>query len=137
MLADGPALLRVLRNLVGNALKFTPPEGRVHVRADDDGRSVRIVVGDSGPGIPAEARERVFERFYRVQEGRDRAEGSGLGLAIARSLVLAQDGEIEVTESEEGGAAFVVRLPRAETPGAPRGASGSTRRPRVRTGAGR
>jgi heavy metal sensor kinase len=113
---DGEAMLRVLRNLVSNALKFTPEGGTVRVAAEVDERAVSILVSDSGPGIPETDRERVFERFFRVHEGRDRNEGSGLGLAIARTLVSAQGGEISVGQSTGGGAVFRVRLRRAPPP---------------------
>jgi signal transduction histidine kinase len=81
------------------------------VRADiHDGR-YRLVVADTGPGIPPEDLSRVFERFYRVDKSRARPGGTGLGLAIVRNLVHVLGGEINVTNQESGGAMFTVLLP--------------------------
>jgi signal transduction histidine kinase len=103
VLADADRIHQVLVNLLGNALKFTPPEGRVVVSfAHADGQ-VSCTVADTGPGIPAEEILHVFERFYRGDRSRARkgADGSGLGLAIAKAIVEAHGGRIWV-ESELG-----------------------------------
>jgi signal transduction histidine kinase len=104
-----------------NAIKYTPSGGTVRVVTQHarSGEAV-IEVKDSGPGIPAADRQRIFERFYRVDTGRSReAGGVGLGLAIARWAVEANGGRIEI-ESEEGqGALFRIVLPLVETDGGP------------------
>ena len=115
-MACDPAILRLgLMNLLHNAIKYTPDGGaiRVGVVVAPMGRTA-IEVQDTGPGIPAEHREKIFERFYRVDAGRSReAGGVGLGLAIARWAVEANGGSIEL-ESEEGrGSVFRIVLPGA------------------------
>jgi len=112
---DPRALEHVLSNLVDNAVKYCPPGTRVLVSASrlDDER-VRLVVSDTGPGIPPEHLPRVFERFYRVDAGRSRElGGTGLGLSIVKHMVEAMRGKVAV-ESEVGkGSTFTVSLPRA------------------------
>ncbi|MCO5167336.1 MAG: ATP-binding protein [Planctomycetes bacterium] len=112
---DADMIERVLVNLLSNALKFTPEGGRVRVvLAEEEGRRRRLEVRDSGPGIPAEERDRVFERFEQLDAGDARRfGGTGLGLAIARDLVAVHEGTIAVDSAPEGGARFVVTLPRA------------------------
>jgi two-component system, OmpR family, phosphate regulon sensor histidine kinase PhoR len=110
VLADRRALEQVLVNLLENAVKYTPAGGRVTVLADEAASQVILSVIDTGPGIEARHRDRIFERFYRADPGRAReAGGSGLGLAIAKHLVQAQGGEIGV-ESGPGGSRFWVKL---------------------------
>jgi two-component system phosphate regulon sensor histidine kinase PhoR len=107
-------LRRVVANLVGNALKYTPTGGRVTVRVRVEGASAVLEVEDTGPGIPAAERERVFERFYRIDKGRSRETGgTGLGLAIVKHLVMGMGGSVSVTEAPAGGALLRVALPRA------------------------
>ena len=94
--ADPEALRQVLTNLFDNALRHTPPGGRIRVVADLVSDSVRVSVEDSGSGIPSEHLPRIFERFYRVDAGRARHQGgSGLGLAIVKHLVEAHGGHVE------------------------------------------
>jgi signal transduction histidine kinase len=99
---------------VENAIKYTPPEGRIEVRGTRRESRVELVVVDTGAGISAEHLPRLFERFYRVDSARSRElGGTGLGLAIAKHLVMAHGGEISV-ESEVGkGTRFIVTLPAA------------------------
>ncbi|GAB4372918.1 MAG: ATP-binding protein [Spirochaetales bacterium] len=107
-------LEQVLYNLLMNALRYTPEGGSVRVRAGTRPESGAIVlsVEDSGPGIPVEERQKVFERFYRLDKSRSpRGGGRGLGLAIAREIVRAHGGTIRVTQSQWGGAAFQISLP--------------------------
>ena len=111
---DRFALKTLLRNLLSNANKYTPPGGRVLVSVTQEGDNTRLTVEDSGPGIPDDQRESIFERFHRI--GRDRhpsgAAGCGLGLAIVRRLVELHRGRITVGRSGFGsGAAFQVELP--------------------------
>jgi Signal transduction histidine kinase len=103
-----------VRNLVENAIKFTPEGGEVQVRArPEDGETVLLEVEDTGVGIAEEAREDIFDAFKQESEGLGREyEGSGLGLSIVGRLTTVMGGTIEV-ESEKGvGTRFAVRLPR-------------------------
>ncbi len=109
---DRDGMLRVLRNLLSNAVKFTPAGGQIGLRISADGAFAQLEVWDTGPGIPPEERERVFERFFRVHEGKNRSEGAGLGLAIAHSIVAAHRGSISIDDGPDGGTRFVIRLPR-------------------------
>lgn len=114
-LGDAARLLQVASALVDNALAYTPAPGNVRVHSESVAGRWRLVVEDSGPGIPAEQRERVFERFARLDASRSTAGGgSGLGLAIARRLTELMGGEVRIADSALGGAAFVVELPSAQ-----------------------
>jgi len=117
--ADPERLHQALANLIENAIKFSAPGQAVRVAEWARGDEVGVTVGDRGPGIPADARERVFDRFFRVDQSRGRTVGgSGLGLAICREIAVAHGGHVWV-ESEEGrGSAFSLALPadRALTP---------------------
>ncbi len=104
---DPLQLGRVLSNLVGNAIRHTPPGGRVLVRASD---GVEVSVIDTGSGLPPGAGDRVFERFWRGDESRA-AGGTGLGLAIARAIVELHGGTIRVADAPGGGACFTFTLP--------------------------
>jgi signal transduction histidine kinase len=107
---DLTALAQVVRNLVDNAARHARAVVAVGVR--EAGEVVELVVEDDGYGIPSDQRERVFERFVRLDEARARdAGGSGLGLAIVKEIVAAAGGDVAVSSSEWGGARFVVRLP--------------------------
>lgn len=112
--ADPERLVQVLDNLVGNALRFSPEASRVTVSARSTADGVKLAVADQGPGLTEEQRDRVFERFYRVDPSRSRAlGGSGIGLAIARALVDAMGGRIWAESEGPGrGATFVIELPR-------------------------
>jgi two-component system sensor histidine kinase GlrK len=114
--ADAAKLRAVVDNLLGNAVKFTPGGGSIQVRARADAERAQIDVIDSGPGIPVEEREAIFEAFYRGRAGaHGRSEGTGLGLAIARDFVKAHGGRIEVVPGVSGGH-FRVTLPARSTP---------------------
>jgi signal transduction histidine kinase/DNA-binding response OmpR family regulator/ligand-binding sensor domain-containing protein len=105
---------KILLNLLGNALKFTPPGGRVDVSlaAADDG--VRLTVADTGPGIPEHEQQLIFERFYRTPVSeRERHAGAGIGLALVHEATRAAAGRIEVVSRPGDGARFVVTLPAA------------------------
>ena len=101
--ADRDKVTQVLMNLVGNAIKFTPSDGKIGVSTANDRRGwVRVSIRDTGPGIPASEQEKIFEKFYQVtQDDGPKPKGTGLGLAIAKSLVELHGGKIWV-ESEEG-----------------------------------
>ncbi len=109
--ADRAALLRVATNLLDNAVKWSPPGGRVWVEAVDEGDLVAITVRDEGPGIPEQDQPRVFERFFKSDASRSHA-GVGLGLAIVKHLVRAHGGTASVRSRPGEGAAFTVRLPK-------------------------
>ena len=111
----------IVTNLLSNAFKFTPSRGRVRVslRLAGDERIV-VEVGDSGPGIPVERRDAVFERFRQLDEGsRRRFGGTGLGLPIVRELVSLHGGSVGIGSAPEGGALFTVELPERAPPGVP------------------
>ncbi len=115
VLADQQMLHQAVVNIIDNAVKYTPRGGGVAVVACRAGASAELHVIDQGPGIPPEDVPRVFDRFYRVDKGRDRAAGgAGLGLAIARGAVEANHGRIEVFPGEGGGSRFVISLPCAQ-----------------------
>jgi two-component system, OmpR family, sensor histidine kinase TctE len=99
MIGHEALLAALIHNLTENALRYTPPGGHVTVRVARDAAHVLLTVTDDGPGIPAEARSRVFEPFYRASA---ETEGTGLGLAIAKEIVLAHRGEIELRTPERG-----------------------------------
>jgi signal transduction histidine kinase len=110
--ADPERLQRVLRNLLDNALRNTPPDGLVRVAAQTGDSAARVSVDDSGPGVPDEELERIFDRFYRGERSRQRASGgAGLGLAIARGLVQAHGGRIWAERSPLGGMGVRIWLP--------------------------
>jgi signal transduction histidine kinase len=116
ILLDPLRIEQVLGNLISNALRHTPPGGSINVRVrcqgGDSTRPVQLEVHDSGEGIPAEAMEHLFERFYRADASRNRAAGgTGLGLAIARQLAEAHDGKLEAKNHPQGGAVFTLSLP--------------------------
>jgi two-component system phosphate regulon sensor histidine kinase PhoR len=114
--ADPDALRQVMDNLVDNAIKYTPNGGRVAVRWGATADAVFFEVEDTGVGIPEADVQRVFERFYRVDKARGRADGStGLGLSIVKHLVQAMRGQVRVNSKEGKGTTFRVSLPRAGT----------------------
>jgi len=110
---DAGRVKQVLLNLMGNAIKFTPDGGDVWVRADCDDRRVRVEVGDTGPGIPIEDRERIFLEFQQVKAGSAvvTPEGTGLGLALARKFVELHGGDLWVDSEEGKGSRFFFTLP--------------------------
>jgi signal transduction histidine kinase len=114
MLLDAGRVEQILNNLVSNALRHTPAGGQIMIVLQHQSGGAVIQVMDSGPGIPAESLSRIFERFYRTDSARSRAQGgTGLGLAIARQLALAHGGDLTAGNRPEGGAAFTLRLPSA------------------------
>jgi signal transduction histidine kinase len=102
---------RAVSNLVDNALKFTPPSGRVTVDVRRRDGEASISVSDTGPGIPEEEREHVFERFYQGRQGQALGKGSGLGLAIVAGVARRHGGSVTVTSPQGAGATFELRLP--------------------------
>jgi len=110
--ADARRLEQMLTNLVDNAIKFNREAGTVTIKFENGARS-RILVQDTGDGIPAHHRERLFERFYRIDRARSRElGGTGLGLAIVKHLARAHDGEVRVESKLGEGSVFIIDLPR-------------------------
>lgn len=111
--ADRERISQVLAELLSNALRHTPPEGEVTIRARSSGPEVQITVTDTGEGLAAEHLPHIFERFYRADSARDRAHGgSGIGLAIARALIMAHGGTIAASSGGPGmGTRFTITLP--------------------------
>ena len=112
--ADATRFKQVLMNLIGNAIKFTPEAGEIRVLARRLNGVVRIEVRDSGPGIPAEEQQRIFEAFYRIGESDQKVEGTGLGLAITQRLVQLHGGELGIESQPGAGSCFYFTLPSAE-----------------------
>ncbi|MFO7956903.1 MAG: hybrid sensor histidine kinase/response regulator [Candidatus Brocadiia bacterium] len=110
---DAEALRELFFNLVDNAMRYTPDGGRVHVELGAEGGYVVVAVADTGPGIPAEEREVIFEPFFRGDEAKKR-QGTGLGLAIARQIAEAHGGRIAVETELGQGTTFEVLLPQGE-----------------------
>jgi signal transduction histidine kinase len=112
--ADADRLTEIVLNLLDNALRHSPEGGSVTVTATTEASLARVSIADSGPGVAAADRERVFERFYRLDPSRAAATGgSGLGLAIVRALVEAHGGTIVLDDGPQGGARFTFTLPLA------------------------
>jgi PAS domain S-box-containing protein len=113
ILADRDRIAQLLSNLVGNAIKFTPPGGHVSVIARDEGHLVRVIVRDTGEGIPADQLPHVFERFYQAPRGgRGRfRNGAGLGLPISRGIVEAHGGEISIESTVDAGTMVQFTVP--------------------------
>ncbi len=115
---DLARIAQLLGNLISNAVKFTPDGGKVEVSLGMDGEQAVLAVADTGVGIPAADRERIFERFFRTEIAeREVIPGTGLGLAIAKDIVEAHHGTIAVDSNEGHGSTFTIRLPRQALPG--------------------
>ncbi|MBL9200114.1 MAG: PAS domain-containing protein [Opitutaceae bacterium] len=114
--ADPARLRQVLANLIDNAIKYGREGGTVRVGGRAlEGARVELTVRDDGPGIPAEARARIFERFYRVDKARSREQGgTGLGLAIVKNVVQVHGGDVRVESAPERGTEFFITLPAAK-----------------------
>lgn len=115
---DEELLRRMLLNLLDNAIKYTPSGGMVRVKLIAEAGQINLEIADTGIGIPAEAIPHVFERFYRVEKARSRADGgSGLGLAIAKWAAEAHNGSISLKSRQGEGSVFLVSLPLNDSPG--------------------
>ncbi|HEY0413755.1 MAG TPA: ATP-binding protein [Allosphingosinicella sp.] len=117
IMGDEGRLTRAIENIVDNALSFSPAGGLVEIAAAKLGGEVVLSVEDEGPGVPAEAREEIFQRFHSLRpDGEDFGQHSGLGLAIARATVQGHDGTlgVEARRDGRGGARFVLRFPEPE-----------------------
>ncbi|MBQ2250922.1 MAG: two-component sensor histidine kinase, partial [Lachnospiraceae bacterium] len=109
---DEVKLSLAINNLVENAIKYNKEDGWVRVTLDADHKFFYLKVADSGVGIPEEFKDRVFERFYRVDKARSRETGgTGLGLAITKNVILLHHGAVRVESKEGEGTIFLVRIP--------------------------
>src|SRR4029077_6825353 len=104
------AVERIVGNLVSNSCKYSGPDGIIRVSAQLDDGDLTITVADNGPGIPAEYRDRLFERFFQVP-GASTNKGTGIGLAVVRQYVELHGGRVSYVDSDDVGATFVVALP--------------------------
>jgi signal transduction histidine kinase len=111
IIADPDRLAQVFGNLSSNAIKYTPLGGAVSVEVTIEPHTLLFRFRDTGPGIPPEEREHIFEPFHRAQVGRRFPQGMGLGLAIAREIVAAHNGTIRVESAGKTGSVFTVSLP--------------------------
>jgi PAS domain S-box-containing protein len=132
---DPTRIAQLLGNLLSNALKFTPDGGKVEVSLGTEGDWAVLAVADTGMGIPAADRERIFERFFRTAIAKRQAiQGTGLGLTITQAIVAAHNGTIAVEGGEGSGSTFTVRLPLRPMPvpgtGEPADANNASLRPR-------
>jgi two-component system NtrC family sensor kinase len=102
---------QMMDNLVGNAIKYTPADGSVHVILSAQDQQIILKIEDTGPGIPPEEQARVFEKFFRATNAPEHVEGSGLGLAIVKSIVESHQGRVWVESIVGKGSTFIVILP--------------------------
>ena len=108
--ADPEMVGVALRQLLGNAIKFSPPESTITITGLQDDHTVTLTVRDRGPGIPGDEMESIFERYYRGKQTRKTVAGTGMGLSIAREIIHAHHGELWVENAPEGGAEFSFTL---------------------------
>jgi NtrC-family two-component system sensor histidine kinase KinB len=113
IIGDPVKLSWVISNLLGNALRYTPDGGSIQVRALASDQSARLEVADSGPGIPVELRNHIFERFAQYGENGEGKGAAGLGLAIVKEIVAAHGGRIFVENNNAHGSRFIVEIPAA------------------------
>ena len=118
--ADESLLRRMVLNLLDNAIKYTPQVGRVTLTCRREGKEYAVSITDTGGGIPADLQPRIFERFFRADKARSRAEndggGAGLGLSISRWIAEAHHGRLELTRSDSAGSTFTAYLPAEAAP---------------------
>lgn len=108
---DAEKFKQVLRNLISNAVKFSPSGGRIQLRSREDGGWLHVEIQDEGPGIPENELEDIFDKFVQSSKTKTQAGGTGLGLSISKEIIEAHNGEIWAENHPEGGALFVIRLP--------------------------
>ena len=111
--ADPFRIRQVFSNIFSNALKYLKPDNKLEINFDEDDNNFYIKFLDNGPGIPKEKLEFIFDRFYKVDENRDRnLSGSGLGLAITKQLCLAHNWDILVKSKISEGTEFIIIIPK-------------------------
>jgi signal transduction histidine kinase len=115
-LGDRLMLRQALINLVDNAIKFSPAGSRIVIRVFESLGNAVVEVVDTGPGVPAAAHDRIFDRFFRAPIGSGDAGGSGLGLSIAKSAVEANGGSLTLERSGHDGSTFRISVPRSSAP---------------------
>ena len=116
VLLDANKCTIIINNLLSNALKFTPAEGEIHLEASYRNRTLMLTVSDTGPGIPAADREKIFDRFYQAQaHAINAAGGMGIGLAVSKEYAVAMGGSLELEPANGPGCTFSVLLPAQET----------------------
>jgi signal transduction histidine kinase len=111
VLMDSDRMAQAIGNILSNAIKFTPAGGQVTISAKLDEGLLSVQVADTGPGIPENEKERIFQPFYRGSQGRRIVEGMGLGLNIARDIVTAHGGEIQFDSALGAGSRFTLQVP--------------------------
>ena len=112
IMGDRGRLEQVMLNILSNAVKYTPDGGHIRVTAGDAGNTVWMEVADDGIGIPEKDRERIFERFYRVDKARSRESGgTGLGLSIAMEIVQRHNGSLSIVDHDGPGTTVRLELP--------------------------
>ncbi|MEL7335505.1 MAG: ATP-binding protein, partial [Planctomycetota bacterium] len=114
VLADREAMLQIINNLLGNALRYTAESGAVSIALSETPKTWEIDVTDNGIGIAEEEQPRVFERFYRGERSRQSAAGTGMGLAIVKHMTLAMSGKIHLKSTVGVGSTFTVSFPKLE-----------------------
>jgi two-component system, NtrC family, sensor histidine kinase GlrK len=121
--ADRGKMRLIVENLLSNAIKYTPRSGTIHIRARADKCDLVLEVADSGPGIPPEDRQQVFEAFYTGKAPGGHIKGTGIGLSVVMEFVTAHGGQIEIVDGEWAGAHFRIRMPLKSSTTEPAGAS--------------
>lgn len=116
IVADADQLSQVWMNVIGNAIKFTPAQGHIFIKLVALRDRVQIWIQDNGIGIPEDEQGRIFDRFYKVDQARQRDSGNGLGLAITRKIIEMHDGTIEVQSEHGKGTLFLIVLPTIYAP---------------------
>jgi signal transduction histidine kinase len=110
---DPDRIKQVVTNLLSNAVKFTPEGGHITVRLWEDNRALRCDVIDTGPGIPSDELEVIFDKFYQIKQGKgEKTEGTGLGLTISRGMISVHGGRIWASSTLGEGATFSFSLPK-------------------------
>jgi two-component system sensor histidine kinase SenX3 len=126
---DEALLVVAVHNLISNAIAYSPAGGRVGIGVKRGEGEIEITVTDQGVGIPEEERERIFERFYRVDQARSRhTGGTGLGLSIVKHTVLNHGGDVRVWSVVGSGSSFTIRLPEADKTSGPRASKTGAKR---------
>ena len=114
--ADITRLKQMLMNLAGNAIKFTPEGGRIELGAHEMNGQIRVEVRDTGPGIPPEEQDQIFQAFYRLRQSGGAIEGTGLGLAITQRLAELHGSTLELESQSGQGSCFYFSLPVGPSP---------------------